>query len=236
MNTISLSLNRIKYLFIEYFISYWKRDLIIFGALLLVKTFCEYEHMPFPIDELIVIIMSVILCGTFNYLSQSSKGMSYLLCPTNTVEKVIIRILLVHIYYTAILCLLCILSDFIVYLLNPHRITTFFFLQANDQNVLEYFAAIFAIQSIFIFASVYFKKYAILKTALFWGVLSFFIAMLVSECGDFFVNLIRQIPISITVNRQVIRVVSPLFPTCAYIIITIFFWFMSYLRLKETEV
>ena len=225
MNTISLSLNRVKYLFIEYLITYWKRDLIIFGALFLVKTICKYKHIPIPVDEFIVIIMSVILCGTFNYLSQNPKGMSYLLCPASTVEKVVIRILLVNIYYSSILILPCMLGNFTLNMLNHTQNSLIFLSQISS---FRFPGVILMSQSIFIFASIYLRKQAVLKTSLLLGTLTFIMFLVIKDMSYSIENKIWHFLFWDMVNV--------LFTYGGCLILVFLFWFMSYLGLRETEV
>ena len=227
MNTISLSLNRIKYLFIEYFISYWKRDLIILGAFFFVKTFCGYKGINFFPDEIIIMLLPCVLCGTFNYLNKTSKGMSYLICPANTEEKVIIRILLVHVYYSVILLLPCILGNFTLNILN-HTQYPIIFLSQIRGFTFTFWVFLLLPQSIFIFAPVYLRKHAILKAAIFFGILWLAIILIVKD---------MPYKIEVKIWQFILRdMFEVLFRYGASLILIFFFWFMSYLRLKETEV
>jgi len=231
MNTISL--NRLKYLFREYFALHWKRDLAIFGALFLIKILFTYMHFPFP--DTIIVPITVILCGTFNFWHKKPQGMNYLMIPTNTEEKVIANILLVHVYYTAMLVLSCLLGLFIGKLICP---TTFisspspFLSDMGDLFSYNFYEGLLAIQVVFIFTSIYFRKNAVLKTFLLFVALVFIMVVIASVLAlnigaDYLVETLTSIDF-LVMNTWMFH---------AFNWITIlFFWVLSYFRLRETEV
>jgi len=249
MNTIAL--NRLKYLFREYFVTHWKRDLLIFGGIFLAKVLLLPSGSVFP-EAFIVVVMSIILANIFKSLYKGSQGMNYLLCPANTEEKVIVNIVLVHVYYTAILVLACVLG---------HFIATQLYLSMPNYNILsplisgtikllnyQFYAVLFAFQSIFIFTSIYFKKNSALKTILFFVCFVIMLMLVIKFTG------IGKIMIDIDtlpsgafvsyneINGQYMTDLASYIinkyanMTITYCVITVFFWVLSYLRLRETEV
>ncbi len=235
MNTVSLY--RLKYLFLQYFIINWKRDLKTFSILFLIKIIFTYLHFPFP-DELIVVIMSIIFAGNiFNFLNNKHQGISYLMLPLNTVEKVFVNIILVHAYYSLMLLLACFSGEIIGHLFYTLRTGLVFIFPDAVGELFSYdfLLQLIAIQSIFIFTSVYFRKNAILKT-LFVFVIVFFI--LVFIIGYMLIRLhmgnISE-PFLMNIIAGLMEKYTLIFSAFNYIII-LFFWILSYFRLRETEV
>ena len=249
----TISFNRLKYLFIEYFTLHWKRDLMIMGGVLLAQIPFIYLQMPiFEFGLFLIGVMPIILCSiTFNFWHKKTKGMDYLLCPANTAEKVIVNILLVHIYYTAIILLSCALGVFTYYLLYPQceyaiipsSILTKIY---NFSYILQFFVKLFASQSIFLFASIYFKKNALLKTILIFLVSSFIFLAIFKITGiSSMMTVVDEHHFkSMTLNGvhyanlldYILHKYAWLYYGVLVFIAPVFFWLLSYFRLKETEV
>jgi len=237
MNTITLSLNRLKYLFIEYFVLYWKRDLIIFASFPLAKIILSHLNAPFPV-EFVIFTTSIILVGASNFFGNELRGMNYLMRPANTGEKLITNILLVHIYITTFLLLSGLFGIFIAELLSAHQTRIPLITDVRDLlTARRFWEILFAVQSFFIFTSIYFKKNAILKTLLFLAIL-FFVSLIIFIIGDK-LNKICFVPhfmplFDFLFNRLLIEY-EWIFHLFNYVVIA-FFWGLSYLRLKRTEV
>ena len=248
MNTISF--NRIKCLFIEYFALHWKRDLMVFGGVLAALIGAMYLHLPFTNPTLIIFVISIILCSiTFNFWHKKTLGMSYLLCPANTAEKVIANALLVHVYYTAILLLSCVLARYTMHLFYPDIL--FFRMERIEEVITSpmFWVCLLAIQSFFLFTSVYFRKNALLKTVLFLAVLFVIFMFIIGYSMIYFSTVIEESQvvglISWSSNNGVYRTelisytlhkYDWLYSYALCFIAPVFFWVLSYFRLKETEV
>ena len=241
MNTISL--NRLKNLFIEYLVLYWKRDLIIFFSVIFIKAILIYVHWGSP-HIFFIIVMPIILCYASNHFSGRLQGMNYLMRPANTVEKWIANLSLVHLYYTAIFTLSCILGHFTGKFLYQFQDSTLPLASTLD-GLYSYsnWVGIFVVQSMFIFTAIYFRKKAFLKTLLFFGIL--FLVCLISILIFFHLaNHVRAIGMLVGAlgEAELQYIVS--YTVDKYIWISrvlvygaiAFFWGLSYLRLKETEV
>ena len=204
----------------------------------------------FP-DTLIIAIFSIVFCNRFNFWYKNSQGMNYLLCPANTEEKVIVNILLVHVYYTAILVLSCLLGLFIGGLLfASYKPFIPFFYEIKDINY-QFIGGLFMLQSIFIFTSIYFRKNAVLKTLAFFAGLVVILVML--QGGKYIIG--ANSPMVLIDEQQAkgimmsygvyngVYVTDVLSYTVskyashawAYVAI-LFFWVLTYFRLRETEV
>ena len=233
MNAISL--NRLKYLFIEYFVTHWKRDLIVFAALLFTQAIFKYVYLSIDfLPELILLLTPIILLGTSNQLGKKLRGINYLMCPANTKEKLFVNIALVHIYYSTFLFLSCILAQSIS-TLYPHydEIVT---LHTDIIFILTspgFWGILLATQSLFIFTSIYFKKNAIVKTLIFFTIL-FFIFLIIAII---FAQLYEYGVITFDLLNFVVKILrTPYFLHISFYTIAVVFWFLSYLRLKRTEV
>ena len=237
MNAISL--NRLKYLFIEYFVLYWKRDLIIFGSLFLAKITFTLDHQWFP--DTLAILFAAIILSSISYSSSLSTKLqraNYLICPANTEEKVLANIVLVHIYYTVLLVFTYLLGN----LIKRNLLGTFYtgldpFTFSTMKDFLDYrfYLTLFVFQSFFMFASVYFRKKALLKTLLFFAVLVTIYVSFITSTG---IGMITVVTEQYTFSKDVISYVISeyLDKDISYYIVIVLFWFLSYLRLKRTEV
>ena len=248
MNTISF--NRIKCLFIEYFALHWKRDLMIFGGLFVAEMGSMYLHFPFHSPDFILFVMSIVLCGiTFNFLSKKTLGMSYLLCPANTAEKVIVNILLLHVYFTAMIFLTCILARYMMQLFYyPQTFIMFMFGQVEELITFPMFwVSLFVTQSFVLFTSIYFRKNALLKAVLSLAVLFTVLGLIVkfTGIGHIVMRVDNHYPISMTYNGlNCVDILTYIFEVkykfiyhrALWFIAPVFFWVLSYFRLKETEV
>lgn len=229
----TISFNRLKYLFLRYFATHWKRDLTVVGALFVLRTLFNYMHFPFIDNTLILIATPFVMGNMFNFLQNKTQGVDYLLCPANTEEKVIANLFLVHIYYTAILYLACILSHYTVLLIYPHD--ALFLTHSTIKDLIDYnfLEALFAFQSIFIFTTVYFKKNAVLKTLISFAAFLFAIAVITMVTVICFG--ITNAPDKIVLESYIMEKYTWGIHIVNWIII-LFFWVLSYFRLRETEV
>ena len=250
MNAISL--NRLKYLFREYFAINWKRDLSVFAGLFLVKTFFIYSDIDLP-DIVYVSLISIVLIGISCPLNKKLYGMNYLLCPANTAEKTIVHILLAHVYFTAIPILICILSNFAIYILLPHSKFVLFVLDIGTERLYYLFLSLFAFQAMFLFFTIYFRKHALIKTLLVYAAFVVLSMLIFTYTGlrDILVLSDKQeaeSAVSYGLYNGVYAMDIMTYVKCKskfvwlyavyfsrYIPI-VFFWVLSYFRLRETEV
>jgi hypothetical protein len=246
MNAISL--NRLKYLFREYFAINWKRDLSAFAGLFLVKTFFIYSDIDLP-DIAYVSLISIVLIGISCPLNKKLYGMNYLLSPANTAEKTIAHILLAHIYFTAIPILICILSNFTIYILLPHSK----FVLWADIGEYHHFLSLFSFQAMFLFFTIYFRKHALIKTLLVYAAFVVISMLIFTYTGlrDILVLSDKQeaeSAVSYGLYNGVYAMDIMTYVKCkskfvwlyavyfSHYIPIVFFWVLSYFRLRETEV
>lgn len=247
MNT--LSFNRIKYLFSKYFIENWKKDITNFLILFIISGFAGYNlNNTSSIANFVLVIMILVYASsTFGMLSYKPKAMNYMLIPASSQEKLIVNIILVNIYYLGVLYISYIAGFFAgnsIYVLmhsGGYSLLPFKEYASIDYNVI---LGLLLIQSIFIFGSVYFKRKAFLKTILAIFCFGLFIAFI---DGGLVYFLTENHSMTITTNqyymdgtstgmKRFIDEYGQILQIVWSIIFTLYFWVMSFIRFRETEV
>lgn len=233
------------------FLQSWKKDLCIFLCLmggmaiwkwLSVMLFTRGDDVNFaagftlmysPINFAVAATLIVLSSLTFRRLSNQSSGIMYLTLPASTIEKVVVNILLVNVYYFVLL----VLSGLSGYALSVCMLAPMF----PSENVFEGFKFIlwdgfgyFAIlltagAAAVLFASVYFKKLALLWSFLI-GVAVFFITIAINVAIYYLSDGIMQKNWCLSPGE------AEAMYYVTFSLVTLFFWFMTWLRLRETEV
>ena len=176
----------------------------------------------------------------FNEMHEPQKGLVYLTTPSSTLEKLISRLLISSVFYVGIMFVY-----FHVLTLFLNGMNYLFF----DASPVDFYfnwtlARIYIIvQSIFIFASSYFKKNAFLKL-LFAGfvlqmILSFFSIInmkLLFDLQDMSNIDVEQLDISFGTIADLVKAAFYTTKFLFFWVMAPFFWFMTYLRISEKEV
>ncbi len=195
-----------------------------------------YEMVNFPL----ALVAIVATFSTFKKLSAQASGISYLTLPASTLEKTVVQIVYMQVYTLLILMVGAMVGAYLGQILHwlciefPFHPSTKFWVATpsfKDCGWGLLFTALF--QSIALFGSVYFKKLAILKTplalmgyglltAIVWIIESILILDHYEPRGEYEILELSKgasCAIFISINAAVI----------------LFCWFMTYLRLRETE-
>lgn len=238
----TLSINRIGLLLKRFFIQNLRKDMRLMGAAIACSIFLHFVRIPAVVGPFTPVIfwLCLYMAGTiYKLFADRNHGLMYTMLPASTLEKAVVSILIVSVYYVILAFFAefigCILGEIIRYLV---MIGMNGFAEANlnfditFQDHLAMSLLILAmVQSIFLFGSIYFRKHAIVKTILVGLGLLFALVLVIVIIAATFMD---------TETRYTY---SPIFygdATCISIIIisliTLFFWGMSYLRLRETEV
>lgn len=245
MNT--LSLNRTQYLFSKYFIENWKKDLRNFLVLFIVAGFSGYKQ-DVSLSMIIIVILAFMYAGRiFGMFSYKPKGMNYLLIPASTIEKTIVNLILVNIYYLAALFIFyvggIIFGDLLHSLVHDNSFTWDFVKNAISFDYTTILPLLLC-ESILTFGSVYFKRKAVIKTFLYLFCFFLLIGIVDSSLVYFFTENHSIVDSTNTYYLEKSCSTEAGFfneyGKCLAIITTIFFtfffWVLSFLRLKETEV
>ena len=227
MNIISL--NRLKYLFTEYFMLNWIRDVVIFVGFFFVNVAFGLFKLPLSHYGIIIFVMVILLSNLFKFATNKPQGMSYLLYPANIEEKFIVNVLISHLYFSLLLIVPIILgynTGSLVYISAPNLPVEFYDISTFGYKTLLY---LLGIQAVFMFGTLFFKKRGTLKTFLCLMIL-IIIFIIVGT------RLVNQLNIDVGYH------VDNFINKYDYIIlifkhIAIFtFWTLSYFRLKRMEV
>jgi|GEM_PF-1676968 hypothetical protein len=237
----TLSINRIGLLFKRFFIQNLRKDIRLVGAAAACSAVMHFLQFPLTMGPLtpVVLFVSLYAAGTiYKLYANRNHGLVYTMLPASTLEKVIVNILLVSVYYV----ILAFIADFIGAILG--RITTYLLdvglngftaaelnFDLSFQNQFGRCLLVLAMfQSIFLFGSIYFRKFAIVKTILVGLGLLFAVILVIFIMATTIMDTTSYY--TYTPSFGEFRYLDVIVAAC----ITLFFWGMSYLRLRETEV
>ncbi len=235
-----MNANRIKLLFIRYFLENKKKDILMFSIFILISIFCGATNST-EIGYFLFIILLLLYSGrVFEMLKHPATGGHYLMIPASTGEKVLSGIVLTNIYYLGALWLIInggiflgvhirqwITPDFLVSIETSIDMQQLF--QIDLQTVILYFLY----TAVFMFGSVYFKKQAIGKTLLSILALVIFFIALDSSLLYYFTNSSQSyFSSNIVFGSNWNGWMGNIMTVCAIL----YFWVLTYFRLKETEI
>ncbi len=194
-----------------------------------------------------VCVLLVLAGTTYKMLAVPSRAMEYLMLPASTAEKTVVTIAYLDIYYVLLLMASSYVGFYFGQMLqNLIAIIPFFrdlfgssghdfalsavsFKELGDNLLL-----LIAAMSVLMFGSLYFRRHAILKTLLVFCGFCFALFILdmavIAGVGSAFELSIRNVNLPDLPKwaETMIEIMVP----CLF---TLFFWFMTYLRLRETE-
>ena len=229
-----LSFQRLGLLIRTVFIQNWRKDLRIFLCVVGVLAVLHIiEGWYFPINFPIVAVLLYIAGTTFKRLANQPSAISYMTMPASTLEKTITAIFYVNIYYVVLIVAAGFLGFGLAVVLNPVLynigIPEMYHVEIETEYLGEFIMVLTSAISILLFGSVYFKKLAILKTGLVALALFVVLALLLSAITHFH-----------TYDSHLLDDVTNAGLKAMFFsslgVVTLFFWFMTWLRLRETEV
>src|SRR5574344_2733184 len=116
MNNI-LSINRIGLLLKRFFIQNYKKDIRLLGAVLACVVLVCVLHIPINhigADNFIIAPLSIYVAGTiFKMYADRNYAMAYTMLPASSLEKTIVSILLVSVYYVIMFFIIVILGRYL---------------------------------------------------------------------------------------------------------------------------
>lgn len=247
----TFSINRVKLLLTKYFVERWKgdlRDFVMVFALCAVFSFnCEVANVGVFVFAMFCFVSA---SKFYSMFKNSSRGLDYLLIPANTLEKTVAGILLVQVYRVAIYFIALVLGvkfGSFMYSLHPWNtngivsIKELFSWLSNDWN---YILSFISAQALFLFVSAFFKKSAFVKTLLFLFIftvaaviVTVFIASMMDMSGLTSNNdaqtfiLLENLDLTFANMTPLGKITT----IGSGVITTLFYWVMTYLRLREKE-
>jgi hypothetical protein len=235
-----------------YFYENWRNDLIysfgIMAALSLIMTIIYGNPYITEIKIAAVVFMIYYPCRFFSKLHQPSSRIHFLMTPATNAEKVVTGLFLTNVYFVAGIVLSVLIGQVLGYgilILNKpgifgpcgiHNLAEFLKVQIpNGGVVLKIYACI----STMFFAAIYFKKSPFWKLLLTVFVISLVFGAIIA--GTEWLNVLLTVPAEIR-NGNYYKVVenyivssSNWFPYVACCVTIVYFYAMSFLRMRETE-
>ena len=249
-----MNINNIIKLIKAYFYENWRNDVIysfgIMAALSLIMTIMSGSPLVTGIKIAAVVFMVYYPCRFYSKLHQPSSRIHFLMTPVTNAEKVVTGMLLTNIYFVAGIVLSVLIGQILGYgivnMYKPdifapygiHNLGEFLKWQVlpyDGQVVPLFFASI----SIMFFAAIYFKKSPFWKLLLTGFVISLVFGAIMA--GTEWLNILLTVPAEIR-NGNYYKVVdhnivssSNWFPYVVCCVTIVYFYAMSFLRMRETE-
>ncbi|MES2417874.1 MAG: hypothetical protein V4541_06775 [Bacteroidota bacterium] len=182
------------------------------------------------------IFISVIASSYFAHLGQKPKAIIELMIPASTFEKFLGGLIFSALLSTASFISLFYLTDLVfVARLNGVDNPAYFFVRNNPSQFWPIYTAPFFVTSIFLLGSIYFEKFHYIKTAITVMIFSGIWTAIIAKSGKLlFEGKIR-------VNEEDIpwgnhKSNAEWWGFILLAALTIIFWVITYVRLKEKEV
>ena len=243
-----MNINNIINLIKAYFYENWQKDLLY--SFTVVATLAMF-NMAFGLFNIhfvfIFAIVMMVLYPTrvFGNLYQSSSRMHYLTIPASNEEKVVTNMLLVNVYFLIVMALaLCVgylLGYGIGYVRDPEMVKYKWEMMKemiSEPGMGLGLMILFSSTAAMFFASIYFKKNPFWKLILTGFVISMVLGAIVA-CTEW-LNILLTVPAEIrngnyykTVNC--VTTSSEWFPYVVCCVSIVYFYAMSFLRMRETE-
>ncbi len=241
-----MNIKNIKNLLNAYFIENWKTDLFQFGILAAIVLFGiimngRVNNFNFPIFVSIIFLI-IYPERLFRNLHSNSPKIHYLSIPASNSEKVVTNMLLANIYYVVGLVISCALGLVLAHLyLKVRGFEGVCFYNVFDGNAAG-ILMIYAMLAVFFFGSIYFRRRTTLSTIGVGMLIGFVFSALITL--TLWVNGLTLIPKDAAFRDFVwsfdssISMSDTMEKTMIYVglsVSIIYFYVLSFLRLKETE-
>ena len=240
-----MNINNIIKLIKAYFYENWQKDIYNFG-LVFVLAFLSTAVGVF--DSVIIYggivgLITIYPLRFFDKLHQPSSRMHYLMIPATNEEKVLTGILLTNIYFISLIFVSAIIGVLlgcgVLKLTTPEMtITCKETIALLLPSTVRSYMVILMIVSIIFFGAIYFKKSPAWKIVLVSLAVSLVFGAIMSATE--WMNVLMTVPAEIRNGNYVkvehsISKTSEWFPYVILSVITVYFYAMSFLRMRETE-
>lgn len=228
----------LKQLFIRYFAENRNKDLFSFGVIFVLSIFFNYfgdGDFVFTILSLLILIFAG---SIFNKMNMANFSIHYLTIPASPVEKLTVQSILAILYYPIIGYSVYFLGSLIGELLGAETFSWSNFINsATIWPEIPGFLWMFFGLSLLMFGSIYFKKNSILLTFLVIAGLG--MALMIIDGSIFYIFAKNRELTNVNfefgyqLNSDAVTFITMgVLP----ILGTVYFWVLSLIRLKETEV
>ncbi|MBR4919142.1 MAG: hypothetical protein IKZ52_08010 [Bacteroidales bacterium] len=233
-----MNIQNIKNLLKTYFIENWKTDLFQFGMLMVIVLFgtimSSRGNLNFPIFVASIFLM-IYPERLFRNLHGNSSKIHYLSIPASNSEKVLANLVLANVYYVVGLIVSCCLGLGLAQLYITLRgfESLHFYTALNGVGVM----LLCVLLAMFFFGSIYFRRKTTLATL---GVSLLIGTIIITLYAlTLWINGIILIPKDAVYNDYMWSYSSYVIPDAVQMIVlglvTVFFYALSFLRMKETE-
>lgn len=243
-----MNINNIKNLLNAYFVENWKRDIIWTAGIMAALTLLSNVMNPYNNGDTVlagfIVFVLVIVQRVFMNLGNSSQSIHYLMIPASYKEKVVTNMFLVNIYAVVLPVLSILIGYTLAYFILKYCVMTEMgpFLSSLKINHIGASLIFFYMSvSVFFFGAVYFRKNPVLKT--------FAVIMVIFFALSLISMLVLWLNVRLTMHTGMMNVQysflsdSSNLPELASNILgfifcigfIVFFYALSFLRLKETE-
>lgn len=249
-----MSIINIKHLIGHHFISHWKRELKIFAIMI----FCAFFllHAQNYVLETFVWLAVLYSLVELKSIYAENKGMNYLLLPAQTSEKIVSTFIIHQIFYV-LLSMAALALAYGINWLIAQKMGNYYWMvyplkwqTVNFSQAMNALLSIWCWQVIFVFGGFYFKRHPRLGILLTFIGIGIITSMLIGICTSIVITHDIHYPHFVT---RLFDLTYPSilesdgyfdnnftnFPGLFYILSAvhiIFWWLMSFLRLRETEV
>ena len=196
-----------------------------------------------------ILFITVVASSYFSHLGHKSRAVIDLMIPASTFEKFLGSIIFTTVLGIISYLLIFYLTDwiFIMKLRNWYQSTAvteqvrdvdqffpYFFIQHHEYLPIPVFLTPFFITSIFLLGSIYFEKFHYIKTAICIMIFSGIWAAIIAKSAK--VLFEGRIPIYQTPYIRQTKDGMELWVALLIVALTLIFWALTYVRLKEKEV
>lgn len=213
----------------RYFMESGRKDITTFLTVVLIIAIIDFIQ-PLGVNDtfmiLVLNIMGIIYAGrVFGIFQPISKTIHYLTIPASSGEKTLLNACLVYLYYNALLVAALFLGSVLGELLRKLIISSYEFRLYFPLTWNELFTLL-TFESVFMFGSIYFRTHPVVKTLLWMLAVSMGLFLVDSSIMNFYSSksIFKFSQLDIERIRLYISIV-----------IFVFFNFMTWLRLRETE-
>ena len=245
-----MNINNIIKLIKAYFYENWQNDVIY--NFLIVMAIALFSMLLSPFDTGVVFFAAFFLiiyypCRLFSKLQKPSSRIHYLMIPATNGEKVVAGMLLANVYYVIVIALSLLIGTLLGYgilnIVKPDLVEMLgmsigdAFKQANllqGKNILLLYTAI----SMMFFAAIYFRKSPFWKLLLVGFIATLVLGIIMT--GTEWLNVRLTVPAAIR-NGNYYRTEHHLVSSSdwfSYVfacVTIVYFYAMSFLRMRETE-
>lgn len=243
MEMKKISLQRMQWVFSKYMTENWKKDirdfLILFFLCMIFSGNSIRTGLPYFFLYLMVLVNSA---NVFSVFGNRNKGTDYLMIPASTFEKLTVNLFIIHIFktigYFIMLVLGVKIGSWIYSMFVFTQITPAHFSEIVSVVTISTVLALISFQAAFIFGSLYFKKAAFLKSLLVSFIALTGMGLITALLIVNFLNIndpYYTAGFKLNIEPEMLNTGALILSAVTSLIPVVYFWVMSYLRLREME-